>query len=100
MRAEPRFDEVVHAPVRLRVCGLLATVDSAEFSLVRDVVDVSDSVLSKHVRTLEEAGYVEIRKATVASRQRTWLALTRTGRTAFAAHVAELQRITGTAEDG
>ncbi len=99
MSAVPRFDTLIHAPVRLQVCGLLATLDSAEFSVVRDVVGVSDSVLSKHVRSLEEAGYVQIRKATVASRQRTWLALTRKGRSAFAGHVAELRRITG-ATDG
>jgi DNA-binding MarR family transcriptional regulator len=55
---------------------------------------VSDSVLSKHVKQLEEAGYVRIGKATIASRQRTSLSLTRAGRAAFAAHVAELRRIT------
>jgi DNA-binding MarR family transcriptional regulator len=91
----PRFDAVVHAPPRLQICGLLAAVDSMDFAAVRDTVGVSDSVLSKHVKQLEEAGYVTIGKATVASRQRTSLALTKAGRAAFAAHVAELRRITG-----
>jgi DNA-binding MarR family transcriptional regulator len=62
---------------------------------VRDTIGVSDSVLSKHVKQLEEAGYVAVRKATVASRQRTSLALTPEGRAAFDAHVAELRRIAG-----
>jgi DNA-binding MarR family transcriptional regulator len=92
---QPRFDPVVHAPPRLQICGLLAAVDSMEFAAVRNSVGVSDSVLSKHVKQLEEAGYVRVGKATVASRQRTSLSLTRDGRTAFAAHVAELRRITG-----
>ena len=92
---EPRFDAVVHAPPRLQICGLLAAVDWMEFPSVRDAVGVSDSVLSKHVKQLEEAGYVRIGKATVASRQRTSLSLTRTGRQAFDAHVAELRRIAG-----
>jgi len=92
---QPRFDAVVHAPPRLQICGLLAAVDSMEFAAVRDAVGVSDSVLSKHVKQLEEAGYVKVGKATVASRQRTSLALTKDGRAAFAAHVAELRRITG-----
>jgi DNA-binding MarR family transcriptional regulator len=91
---QPRFDAVVHAPPRLQVCGLLAAVDSMDFAAVRDTVGVSDSVLSKHDKQLEEAGYVTIGKATVASRQRTSLALTKAGRAAFAAHVAELRRIT------
>jgi len=92
---QPRFDAVVHAPPRLQICGLLAAVDLMEFAAVRDAVGVSDSVLSKHVKQLEEAGYVRVHKATVASRQRTSLSLTPAGRSAFAAHVAELRRITG-----
>jgi DNA-binding MarR family transcriptional regulator len=93
--AGPRFDAVVHAPPRLQICGLLAAVDAMEFAAVRDAVGVSDSVLSKHVKQLEEAGYVRVRKAPVASRVRTSLALTRAGREAFDAHVAELRRIAG-----
>jgi DNA-binding MarR family transcriptional regulator len=95
MTTAPQFDAVIHAPNRLQICALLASVDSAEFATVREAVGVSDSVLSKHVATLQEAGYVEIRKAPVASRVRTWLALTKAGRRAFDAHVAELRRIVG-----
>ena len=91
----PHFDAVIHPPPRLQICGLLAVVDTMEFAAVRDRVGVSDSVLSKHVKHLEEAGYVAVRKATVASRQRTSLSLTRQGRRAFDAHVAELRRIAG-----
>ena len=91
----PHFDAVIHPPPRLQICGLLAAVDTMEFAAVRDQVGVSDSVLSKHVRQLEEAGYVKVHKATIASRQRTSLALTKDGRRAFDAHVAELRRIAG-----
>jgi DNA-binding MarR family transcriptional regulator len=86
---------VVHAPPRLQICGLLAAVDTMDFAAVRDEIGVSDSVLSKHVRQLEEAGYVAVRKATRASRVRTTLALTSAGRAAFDGHVAELRRIAG-----
>lgn len=91
----PRFDAVIHPPPRLQICGLLAAVDTMEFAAVRDDVGVSDSVLSKHVKQLEEAGYVKVQKATIASRQRTSLSLTKAGRWAFDAHVAELRRIAG-----
>ena len=91
----PHFDAVIHPSPRLQICGLLAAVDTMEFAIVRDQLDVSDSVLSKHVKQLEEAGYVRVSKATVASRQRTSLSLTRDGRRAFDAHVAELRRIAG-----
>ncbi len=54
---------------------------------------VSDSVLSKHIKQLEEAGYAKLRKSSVNGRQRTWAHLTRKGRNAFEAHVEELKRL-------
>ncbi|UUL81747.1 transcriptional regulator [Sphingomonas qomolangmaensis] len=92
------FDPVLHSPVRLQMCALLSAVDEAEYALIRAEVDVSESVLSKHARQLEEAGYLRIRKATLAARQRTWLSLTAQGRQAFAAHVRELTRLAGIAQ--
>lgn len=89
----PVFDPVIHAPGRLQICAVLASASEAEFATLRDATGVSDSVMSKHLKLLEEAGYVAMRKAASAGRQRTWLSLTAAGRTAFAAHVAELNRL-------
>jgi DNA-binding MarR family transcriptional regulator len=91
------LDPVIHAPLRLHICALLSAADEAKFALVREETGVSESVLSKHVKQLEEAGYVKVRKATLASRQRTWLGLTAAGRAAFAAHMAALTRLVETA---
>jgi DNA-binding MarR family transcriptional regulator len=87
------LDAVIHPPGRLQICALLSAAEEAEFAFVRDAVGVSDSMLSKHLKVLEEAGYVMLRKAAVGGRQRTWLALTAAGRKAFAAHMAELTRL-------
>ena len=100
MSAVPRFDAIIHAPNRLQICAMLSTVEQAEFGAVRDTIGVSDSVLSKHVRQLEEAGYVALKKMTLDSRVRTWLSLTRSGKAAFRAHVAELERLVAGARIG
>ncbi|MCZ4077484.1 transcriptional regulator [Rhodococcus sp. H36-A4] len=91
------FNDIIHVPTRLRTCSILAEADEIEFGLVRDSVAVSDSVLSKHIKVLEQAGYVTIRKGIVDTRTRTWLALTRAGRQAFTDHVEELRRLTSPA---
>ena len=95
MSPVPVFDPVIHAPGRLQICAILSGVDNAEFAMIRDRLGVSDSVLSKHIKQLEEAGYVALTKAPFDGRQRTWLNLTGPGKKAFAAHVAELQRLAG-----
>ena len=92
-----RFDAVIHAPGRLQICAVLSSVDDAEFAMVRDAIQVSDSVLSKHLKQLEDAGYIRLRKQAAAGRQRTWAGFTPAGRRAFAAHVAELTRLAGLA---
>lgn len=90
---DPAFDELIHAPNRLQITAMLAPVEALDFATVREALGTSDSVLSKHVRVLAEAGYVSIAKTPHGPRTRTWLTLTSTGRTALAGHLAELRRI-------
>jgi DNA-binding MarR family transcriptional regulator len=87
------LDPVIHPITRLSICGLLASgADWVEFAALRDAAGISDSVLSKQSRLLEDAGYVEVRKGAVGRRPRTWFRLTPNGREAFQAHVAWLQQ--------
>lgn len=98
MTAGPVFDEVIHAPNRLKICALLAATDSAEFATLRDVLGVADSVASKHLKVLVEAGYVTLSKPTgTGGRARTWASLTRPGRAAFDGHLRALQQMAAAA---
>lgn len=87
------LDDLLGHPVRFSVAALLAAASKLEFSFVRDHVEVTDSMLSKQVSTLEQAGYVRVDKGFVGKRGRTWLSLTREGRRAFERHLAALQEI-------
>ncbi|MFG1924698.1 transcriptional regulator [Cryptosporangium sp. NPDC048952] len=87
------FDETIHAPNRLRICAFLDATDSTEFGVLRNVLGVADSVLSKHVKVLQEAGYVDISKPTGRGRVKTWVSLTKDGKAAYRQHVAALKAI-------
>jgi len=89
------LDTIIHAPNRLRICALLTPLQEAEFQVLRDELGVSDSVLSKHLKQLEEAGYVAFRKGAVGGRQRMWAGLTKSGRAAFSGHVKALTQLAG-----
>ena len=56
------FDTVIHAPNRLQICALLDSSKELEFQIIREQLDVSDSVLSKHLKVLEDANYVQLSK--------------------------------------
>ncbi|WRS31196.1 transcriptional regulator [Actinomycetaceae bacterium MB13-C1-2] len=78
---------MIHGPHRLRICAALDSVDQAEFTCLRDVTDVSESVLSKQVKILEDAGYVTTTKGTRDQRMRAWASLTKEGKRAYRRHV-------------
>jgi DNA-binding MarR family transcriptional regulator len=88
-----RLDPVIHSPVRLSIMACLAAAERAEFGFVRDAVEVSDSLLSKQVTTLADAGYVKVKKGYVGKYPRTWLSLSTAGRRALDAHLAALTAI-------
>lgn len=87
------LDEHLGSPVRLSIVALLASVQRAEFALVRDTIEVSDSVLSKQATALEAAGYLKVTKGHVGKRPRTWFSLTAKGRAAFERHLTALRQI-------
>jgi DNA-binding MarR family transcriptional regulator len=93
-RPHQGLDPVIHAPLRLTLMSALAGVDSADFPTLRDVLQISDSALSKQLAILESAGYIEITKGRAGRRPRTWAALTPLGRTSLQAHIAALRAIT------
>ena len=96
--SEAVFDELIHAPLRLRICAMLAPVRSLPFSDIRDSLEISDSVLSKHLSSLAAAGYVEVARVQADSHSRRQVALTRPGRAALRRHLAALQEIAAAAE--
>lgn len=87
------LDPVIHAPVRLRLIGIARHLEEVEFASLRDRLEISDSVLSKHLAALSKAGYVTLRKGKLAGRSRTWVSITDAGAGALDDHVAALQAL-------
>lgn len=88
-----KLDLIIHAPNRLQICALLAVSVELDFKLIREELDVSDSVLSKQLKALEEAHYITMMKRNHNGRPKTWVSLTQDGRKAFENHVKALNTI-------
>lgn len=87
---------LIHQETRLRIMAALVSLDEgakANFTFLRDLLELTDGNLSIHLQRLEEAGYVEVEKAFVGRRPRTWIWIAPEGREAFAAHVDALEAI-------
>jgi DNA-binding MarR family transcriptional regulator len=97
MASDGTFNETIHAPLRLRICGLLRSVERLDFAVLRDTLGISDATLSKHLKVLSDSGFVAMTKASsparTDSRRITWLSLTAVGKRAFDEHLQALNSI-------
>ena len=92
---KPLFDEAIHPRNRLQICTILAESEAVDFATLRDMLSISDSSLSKHIKYLMDVGYVCARKTRQGRHAQTWLSLTTRGIKAYRGHIAELRRILG-----
>ncbi|MCX5752318.1 MAG: transcriptional regulator [Candidatus Krumholzibacteria bacterium] len=90
------LNEIIHQPVRLRIMAALTVLEPEEevdFSYLRGMLDVTDGNLGAHLRRLEEAGYIAVKKVFVERKPRTFVTATTAGREVFKAHVEALEAI-------
>jgi DNA-binding transcriptional ArsR family regulator len=93
-------DDIIHQQIRLRIMATLNTLPSGEleFTRLKSIVRATDGNLGAHLTTLENVGYIAVKKDFVGKKPRTRIAMTRGGRRAFARHVAYLRDILDGAE--
>lgn len=94
------IDEVIHGRVRLGIMAFLSGADSAEFSTLKQRLQLTDGNLSVHLRKLEDAGYVEVIKQFVGRKPQTQAKITRAGRAAFAKYLQAMSALVDGQGDG
>lgn len=87
------IDELLHSRARLAIVAFLAGASEADFVAIRAATKMTDGNASVHLRKLEDAGYVTVRKHFVARKPQSLYALTDTGRKALLAYVAHLKSL-------
>ena len=79
--------------VRLGIMSILLVNDWVDFSSLKEMLDVTDGALASHIKTLEEAGYLEVRKRFIGRKPNTSYRATDAGREAFNKHLDALERL-------
>jgi DNA-binding MarR family transcriptional regulator len=88
-----KLDDTVHQRVRLGILAVLEEAKRADFSYLRDALDLSDGNLSRHIQVLEEAGLVAVEKGFEGRRPRTWVSATKAGRSALGQELKALNEL-------
>ncbi|MFT4664278.1 MAG: DNA-binding MarR family transcriptional regulator [Patescibacteria group bacterium] len=77
--------------VRLGIMSLLMVNDWVGFKTLKEMLELSDGRLASHIKALEAAEYIEIRKMFVGKKPQTSYATTKAGRKAFNDHLDALE---------
>ena len=86
------LDRVIHEKARLSVLtSLVAHPKGLVFGDLKQMCGLTDGNLSRHLTTLEEAGYLTQKKGFEGRKPRTWVAITKEGRSALEREVAALR---------
>jgi len=93
----PELNPIVHGKLRLALLSLLAGVDRAEFTWLREKTGATDGNLGAQLLKLEEAGYVAVEKKFVLRKPQSVYRITEAGREALAEYVQGLKQLLGAA---
>lgn len=91
----PDLNPVIHGKLRLAALSLLAGIDEADFSWLRQKTGSTDGNLGAQMVKLEEAGYVAVEKRFVGRKPQTLYRITPVGRHELVTYVATLKQLLG-----
>ncbi|MGF7120674.1 transcriptional regulator [Rhodococcus sp. TAF43] len=94
------LDDVVHQRTRLGILAVLSEADSVDFVFIRQTLGLTAGNLSRHLAVLCDAQLIAIDKKESSGRARTWVSITKRGRSAFKAELAILRGLVEAAQRG
>ena len=86
------LDPLLHSQLRLAITSLLISVDSAEFTFIKEKTNSTAGNLSVQLDKLQEAGYISIEKSFRGKKPLTTCKITRKGLKAFEEYVNTLKQ--------
>ncbi|HVO73282.1 MAG TPA: transcriptional regulator [Ignavibacteriaceae bacterium] len=88
-----QLDDLIHSRIRLAIMALLISVVEADFVFLKEKVNATDGNLSVHLKKLEDAGYINVKKEFINRKPRTMYSLSKIGRKAFEAYLDNLEKM-------
>ena len=87
------FNKAFESRVRLGIMSVLMVNESADFSTLKELLNLSDGNLASHIKALEEVSYIIVNKQFINRKPNTTYSASREGRKAFNAHLKELENL-------
>lgn len=85
------LDPLLHSELRLGIISLLSSVESADFTYLREQCSATAGNLSVQLEKLRAAGYIQVEKGYKGKVPQTTCNITKQGLDAFAAYIEALK---------
>lgn len=79
--------------IRLGIMSVLMVNESADFTMLKELLGVTDGNLASHIKALESENYISIEKQFIGKKPNTKYMATKDGRKAFTAHIDALEKL-------
>ncbi|MFA8342762.1 MAG: winged helix-turn-helix domain-containing protein [Rhodothermaceae bacterium] len=87
------LDDIIHSRIRLAIMSVLITVKEADFNFLKAQVKATDGNLSVHLKKLEDAEYINVRKEFIGKKPVTTCSLSKKGKVAFEKYIERLESL-------
>lgn len=87
------LNKIFDSRVRLGIMSALMVNDEVNFNDLKELIQVTDGNLASHLKTLEENGYINVRKGFIGRKTNTTYVITKAGSKAFKAHIDALEKM-------
>jgi DNA-binding HxlR family transcriptional regulator len=88
-----KLNKAFESRVRLGIMSALMVNDHADFNTLKDLLNVTDGNLASHLKALEQAEYVVMKKEFIGRKPNTKYSATKMGRLAFGEHLTALEAL-------
>lgn len=88
-----KIDDVIHSRIRTAIMAVLISYEEVEFRYLKEKTNATDGNLSIHLKKLEDAGYLTVKKKFVKRKPVSKYKITNKGRKAFDNYIKKLENI-------
>jgi DNA-binding MarR family transcriptional regulator len=88
-----QLNKIFDSRIRLGIMSSLIVNHRTNFNELKELIQVTDGNLASHMKTLEEAGYIQVEKGFIGRKTNTTYAITTAGKKAFKSHLDALEKM-------
>jgi len=87
------LNKIFDSRIRLGIMSAVMVNEEVNFNDLKELIQVTDGNLASHIKTLEDAAYIKVKKGFIGKKTNTTYSVTKSGEKAFKLHLEALEQM-------